>query len=228
MLEVVGACVEDLSPVASIPKLRYLNLNSNQITSVAPLRSMENLLAVDLGFNPVLDWDSIADNAALTAAFDWDFSLALAVEARAKALVAETVTDGMTDLEKQVAIYKKVHEIADCEEVMRPMQPDGYQVLLCGRGVCGDFAQATAILMNLAGLRVYLVGSDVHEWNMIELDGVWYEFDCMWDDGAEAQDWLYFNRSHTAMSADVSHRSDPYRYPFAPRNMLPAEYLPAD
>ena len=224
-LEITDCCVEDLSPAAKIPWVKILNFCDNRITSVAPLKELRNLEYLDLSFNPVLDWDTVQDNLALQAALPWDYDLALQVQERARSLAAETVTEGMTDLEKQVALCEKIHAIADNTEAMHPQEPDGYEVLINGRGVCGDFAQATSLLMNMAGLHVINCGSDTHAWNMIELDGAWYEFDCMWDDDAAPADWQYFNLSRADMSEIAWHDANPLRYPEAPRTMPAAEYL---
>jgi len=79
----------------------------------------------DLSFNPVLDWDAVQDNPALRASLPWDFDQALQVQERAR-------------------------EIADCEECVRPQEPDGFEVLIGSRGVCGDFAEAAALEYLLA------------------------------------------------------------------------------
>ena len=225
VLQLTDCCIEDLSPVAKLSGLRWLSCNGNRITSVAPLRSLTQLDYVNLSCNPVIDWDSVSDNAALIAALPWDYEKALAVQKRAQMYVDEAVEPGMTDLQKQIALCRKIHEIAEYRVVRRKEEPDGYEVLMKGTGVCGDFAQAASLLMTMAGLHVINCGSDTHEWNMIELDGQWYEFDCLWDDETEPQDWKYFNLSSADMSRIADHRHDPLRYPYAEHTMMTLDFL---
>ena len=224
-LSLVCCRITDLSPAANIPSLRNLQLSDNAITSVAPLANVQGLETLNLNGNPVLDWETIADNASLRAAIDLNFDTILATMARARAIVAETVTPAMTDLEKEIALCRKIHAIADYQECQRPQRPYGYEVLVNGRGVCGDFGEATCLLMNLAGLPCVDLNSDTHAWNAVQIDGVWYELDCLWDDGVQPVFWQYFNLSHDKMSRDPDHVSDANRFPLAQTSMPRLEYL---
>jgi transglutaminase/protease-like cytokinesis protein 3 len=94
-------------------------------------------------------------------------------------------------------------------------------VLIDGSGVCTGFSQAATILMRVAGLNVISCSSNDHMWNMIELDGQWYEFDCYWDDNRPVGEWSFFNLSHAEMSKDSAHHLiNPLRYPLAARGMM--------
>ncbi len=224
LLWVWDGCITDLSPVAKLARVSDLNFSYNYVASVAPLRTLENPEHVILNNNPILDWESIADNAALVAALDWDIEHAYAVRERAKEILAGTIEPGMTDLQKQVAVCVKLHELADTTDPSipyLPMEPDGYEVLINGRGVCTDFSQAATLLMRMAGLNTISCSSKDHMWNMIELDGQWYEFDCYWDDNRPVEEWNYFNLSHAEMSKDSSHHLiNPLRYPLAEHTMM--------
>lgn len=108
----------------------------------------------------------------------------------------------------------------------RPQEPDGYEVLINGKGVCGDWSQAVSLLLNTAGLHVIGCGSDAHEWNMIEPDGRWHEFDCLWDDGCNPANWSYCNLSYFDMSKISNHKLFyPLRYPPADRSMMTLKLL---
>ena len=224
-LSLVCCRITDLSPAANISSLRNLQLSDNAITSVAPLADVQGLEALNLDGNPVLDWETVAGNASLRAAVDLDFDTILATMKRARAIVDETVTPGMTDLEKEIALCRKIHAIADYQECRRPQRPYGYEVLVNGRGVCGDFAEATCLLMNLAGLPCVDLNSDTHAWNAVQIDGVWYELDCLWDDGVQPAFWQYFNLSHDQMSHYPDHVSDANRFPLAEYSMPKLKYL---
>lgn len=225
-LQITCCAVSDLSPAAKLPMLTHLNLCDNRITSVAPIKDLKNLQRLDLSFNPVLDWDSVQNNPSLILALPWDYQMALEVQKKAQKIVGETVKPGMTDLEKQVALCKALQDLAEYETVRRPQEPDGYEVLINGKGVCGDWSQAVSLLLNTAGLHVIGCGSDTHEWNMIELDGKWYEFDCLWDDGCDPANWSYCNLSHADMSKISDHKLFyPLRYPPADHTMMTLKLL---
>ena len=56
-------------------------------------------------------------------------------------------------------------------------------ILLNGYGVCQSFSEAYRLLMEYAGIRVRIIGSDAmcHEWNAVRLEGSMYEVDVTWD-----------------------------------------------
>ena len=79
--------------------------------------------------------------------------------------------------------------------------------------------------MNLAGLEVIVCTSYDHDWNMIKLDGKWYEFDCTWDDEKDIENWSWFNRSSAAVSRNDHHcQAMPERMPYAAEDMPFTEY----
>ena len=47
--------------------------------------------------------------------------------------------------------------------------------------------------------------SSTHEWNMIEFNGKWYEFDCTFDDGKAIVSWNWFNKSRETIGLDDDH-----------------------
>ena len=225
-LDLTCNAITDISPVTRIPSLEWLELRGNYITSIAPIQDLQNLQSLSINDNPVLDWDCIKDNPALIRALDFDYDIALSVIARAEQILQETITEDMTDLEKEVAIYQKIHQIAESKSVNnRPERPYGYYVLMKGYGVCGDFSDAVSLLMNMAGLHCISCYSETHAWNMIELDGKWYELDCLWDIGNEPIYWTHFNISRKKMGQLTDHKTDTLRYPPTKHNMPKPEYL---
>lgn len=225
-LQVTDGLITDPSPAASLKGLSILDLSYNYITSIAPLIGLEGAERVVLNFNPILDWECVPEDSDLARALDWDIADALAVNERARQILEETIEPGMTDLEKQIAICTKIHEIADTDEKSRPMRPDGYEVLINGGGVCSDFSGAITLLLRMAGLNAISCSSEEHSWNMIELDGQWYEFDCYWDDNKPIDDWNFFDLSHAEMSKVGSHTlMNPLRYPLCEHSMNTLSYV---
>ena len=220
-LSVMGCLITDVSPAAKLHGMELIDLSYNRISSVAPLAPLDPPGRLVLNHNSILDWESIAENDALTESLDWDIADALAVQERATELLNETIKPGMTDIQKQVAICKKIHEIADSYEGSRPMEPDGYEILINGRGVCSDYSQAVALLLNMEGIDAITCISGPHAWNMAKLDGEWYEFDCYWDDDKVIEDWIYFDLSYEEMSKVGEHKLiNPWVYPLAEHSLM--------
>ena len=229
-LDLNSCAIKDITPVTKIRSLKNLNLNDNRITSIAPIKDMKTLEHLYIYNNPITDWETIADNQKLIAALDQDYEITCSVLERARSIVKETITDDMIELEKEIAIYTKIHEIAHSHNEERPVMPDGYYILMKGWGVCGDWAQATALLMNLAGLECIEVGSDTHAWNVIRIDGKYYEIDCFWDDGYDPANWEFFNLSRARMDTYEEHQIsrsffEISPYPMAEHSMPKVQYL---
>ena len=61
-----------------------------------------------------------------------------------------------------------------------------YGALVAGQAVCEGYARAFAMLCNKVGIEnLFAIGSYdgiEHKWNMVKLDGNWYNIDLTWDD----------------------------------------------
>lgn len=68
-----------------------------------------------------------------------------------------------------------------------------YFVMNFGRGVCGGYARAAQYLFNLQGIECMTVSSADHAWNIVKLDGEYYQFDATWGDQKEYIDYSYLN-----------------------------------
>ena len=114
-----------------------------------------------------------------------------AVEAEAERVVAQVVTDGMSDYD----IAKALHDylVLNCEYDMRLYSGGmpstaytAYGALIDKTAVCSGYARAYEILMQLAGIPVEYVTGDTtrgyHAWNIVQIGGAWYHVDTTWDD----------------------------------------------
>lgn len=217
--------IKDISPVAAISSLKRLYISNNRITSIAPIKDMDTLEEISLYHNPITDWETVSGNGKLISALLQDYDITLKVLDKARQIVKETITDDMGELEKEIAIYRKLHEIADYKSWQRPVKPDGYYILMKGQGVCADWSETTALLMTLAGLDCSEIGSDTHAWNIIKIDGAYYEIDCLWDDGSDPEEWKYFNVSRARMDSVEDHHISMFNYPVAEKSMMKLKYL---
>ena len=133
----------------------------------------------------------------------------------AGAVMDQCVTDGMTDYEKERALYKWVTENVRYDEshydpLAKP-DPDSYNPygpLHNGQGVCLGYASTFQLLMDMAGVEcitvmgaAYHAEQQNHAWNMVRLGGQWYCADPTWDEGDPEEAWRYFNVTSQTMAA---------------------------
>lgn len=99
-----------------------------------------------------------------------------------------SVQPGMTELEKAIALHEYV--VLNCEYDNRSAanKPrtaySSYGVLADGKAVCQGYALTYKLLLNEVGIECYMVTSDAmnHAWNLVKLDGQFYQVDTTWDD----------------------------------------------
>lgn len=109
----------------------------------------------------------------------------------AVAVLDEILKDGMSDYEKELAIYDWMvenighgssHTITlpgDNSESFTP-----HDVLQNHSAVCVGYATTFRLLANMIGLDVHIVHNEYHSWDMVQLDdGEWYQVDIYSDVG---------------------------------------------
>lgn len=106
------------------------------------------------------------------------------VEEQAAVIIAKT--QGKSDYEKLKVIHDTM--VLDCEF----LQETGYNQTVYGGLVdkavqCEGYARTTQYLCDLAGIEsMVVVGTTeagvTHSWNVVKVDGKWYNLDCTWDD----------------------------------------------
>lgn len=83
----------------------------------------------------------------------------------------------MSDYEKVKTLHDYVVSHADYDYYYYDSD-----LLLDGHGVCQAYAGVMDILLHTVGIRSeYNYGTD-HVWNLVEMDGEWYNIDATWDD----------------------------------------------
>ncbi len=101
----------------------------------------------------------------------------------------------------------------------------GEDCIFRGFGVCDSYSKAYRLLCRTAGINVGRVVNDNHAWNILEIDGKWYQTDPTWDDpagdfvavsGSENHD--YFCLSSFLMYMDHPSYSDG-SYGFEPESL---------
>lgn len=153
-------------------------------------------------FEPPNEYDmTIYDTSAIVAAWENGDENGLsdkdaAILARCRELIAEHITGGMTDFEKELALHDALVRLGEYDEtVYDPATPQGrpdntnpYGMLVEGYGICLGYATSFQLLMDLAGVEcITVVGASSgstsdHAWNMVRLEGEWYCVDPTWND----------------------------------------------
>ena len=141
-----------------------------------------------------------------------------AMQVKLDQLVDQANTLCQTDLEKVFYVHEwLVQNIAyDREHLSDDVQDDHdlRGALLEGTAVCDGYAKTYALTLRKLGITGVLVTSkDIgHAWNMVELDGNWYQVDCTWDDPVDGSDQLgYCTHKHllcTTEEMNTNHNDD--------------------
>ncbi|MGN1002204.1 MAG: transglutaminase domain-containing protein [Oscillospiraceae bacterium] len=179
---------------------------------------------------PNIDDMSLYDNAALLAAWESGSDQGLdekekALLARCRELFDEHITEGMSDYEKERAMYAWLTENVeydwshyDPEETTPRDSYEPYGAVMNGKAVCLGYATAFQLFMDLLDVAcITVVGASFdstedHAWNMVCLDGTWYCVDATWDAGRGT--WSYFNVTSVWM-AETNHQWDYENVPLA-------------
>ena len=141
-----------------------------------------------------------------------------AMQVKLDQLVDQANTLCQTDLEKVFYVHEwLVQNIAYDREHLSDNVQDDHNLrgaLLEGIAVCDGYAKTYALTLRKLGITGVLVTSkDIgHAWNMVELDGNWYQVDCTWDDPVDGSDQLgYCMHKHllcTTEEMNTNHNDD--------------------
>lgn len=123
----------------------------------------------------------------------------------ASSIIDEIITDGMTDYEKELAVYNwQVKYVQYDEEHFSPIPVDDveqynyypYGVLKYHSAICVGNATTFKLFMDMLDIDCMIIHSTEmgeHAWNLICLDGEWYHVDVTFDGGYDEPDYAYFN-----------------------------------
>jgi len=155
-------------------------------------------------------YEWLGTNNDVTIDFEFRFLTTLSneqyVSFRIADILGKIITDDMTDLEKEKAVY---------DWIIRNVQYDfgyeyysAYDALYRGTTVCNGYSLLMYKMINALGMTVRIApgqgGDGLHAWNMVYLCGNWYHADATWDDPNTANDlvnYTYFNLSDAEITA---------------------------
>ena len=78
-----------------------------------------------------------------------------------------------------------------------------YSAIVEYKTVCAGYARAFAYYMQQLRIPCTVLHGSGHAWNLVEVDGEWYQMDVTWDDGSQSP--AYFNLPHSEMQKVNSH-----------------------
>lgn len=149
----------------------------------------------------------------------------------AKSVLDEIITDGMSDYEKELAVYKWMTEnigfdsgsmTAIPEDESKPVDnPNG--VLKNHEAVCVGYATTFRLFMQMLGIDCMVVHDSYlsHSWDLVKLDGQWYHTDIYSDAGSGEGNFSHFNLNDETMmnsqewNTDFFPAADGYEYNYA-------------
>lgn len=120
------------------------------------------------------------------------------IDARTNEILGK-LTAGMATVDKVRLIHDEI--ILHCAYIDSTYHSqDLYGALVGGQAICEGYAEAFQYVCEKAGIEaIIIVGAtngnppEPHEWNMVKLDGDWYQMDLTWDDpiGAPSDTIVY-------------------------------------
>lgn len=118
-------------------------------------------------------------------------------------VIDEVIKDGMSDYEKELAIYNWQFAYVNYDESHFspiPVEDDDnytpYGVFRTHEAICVGNATTFKLFMDMLGIDCKIIHSTEegeHAWNLVCLDGDWYHVDLTFDGGSEEPDYAYFN-----------------------------------
>lgn len=110
--------------------------------------------------------------------------------------IANAASGAGTDYEKEVAVHDALISQINYN-LSAPLNQSAYSALVNGQTVCAGYARAFQYVMQQLQVPCYYCmgyAGESHAWNIIELDGEYYNVDSTWDD-TEPNTYDYFNKS---------------------------------
>ena len=123
-------------------------------------------------------------------------------------IFSAAVSDIITSVEGGLSEYEFVNNylIDNCsydefaENISESWQSFcAYGAVVDKSAICGGYAYTAQLLLNLLGLdSISVTGKgkeELHMWNQVKIDGLWYNLDITWNDNGEISRYDYFNLS---------------------------------
>ena len=163
------------------------------------------------------------------------------MDAAAAALLEELDLAGKSDYQKVLAVYTYIcdnitYDYEHLEDENYLLMYTAYAALVNKTAVCQGYAVLLYRLLLSLGVDIRVVTSVTHAWNIIGLEGLYYNADSTWDAGNTSFVWFLLNMEHFSrdpFSIEHHEREEPYNgaefmaaYPMSETDYVPEEEPP--
>jgi len=127
---------------------------------------------------------------------------------------ASGVNSSMSEYQRS----KALHDILalNVEYIDTANAHNAYGAIVEGKAVCEGYAEAYQYLLYLSGIRSHIItgvgNSEAHAWNLVRIDGEYYQTDVTWDDQGIVY-YSYFNITTERMTENHSINNNGYPLP---------------
>lgn len=151
-------------------------------------------------------------------------------ENKAVEILCNNVAKSMPNYLKELIIHDYIVDNYQYSTNITDISHTPYSLLVNGDGVCSAYAQSMDILLNMVDIDTLYVtgtatnssGTENHAWNIVNIDGEYYNVDATWDDPVGYsllsldEKYKYFNVTDAELAAD--HSWDRSEYPSCSSN----------
>ena len=177
---------------------------------VVTVDSKGNMAAVGIGKANVV---MTSGNSSLTYHIKVTLTGSSKYDKKVKTIAAKIVKDNMTDVQKVKAVHDYLIKNTVYDQACWPHGQDSYTaegLLKNKTAVCEGYAKAFLAFMYVLDIPCKMVvgyaGNIPHGWNVVKVDGKWYQIDVTWDDPVPDKkgrvSYSYFLLSDQEMAKD--------------------------
>ncbi|MGB8451587.1 MAG: transglutaminase domain-containing protein [Anaerocolumna sp.] len=157
-------------------------------------------------------WTSSGDTATLTfsAVYRTTLTQEKQLDTKIKSILTSLKPEDKTDYQKVKAIHDYIIKKTSYDQTLE--KHSAYNALIDNAAVCDGYSLAAYRLFTQAGLSSRIVTGKAnggsHSWNIVKVDGKWYNIDLTWDDpitntGESMLTYDYFLKSSSDFSDHV-------------------------
>ncbi len=125
------------------------------------------------------------------------------------------ITSEMPEFERELILHDRLADHIAYEDGDRVH--DAYGALINGKAVCEGYTKAFQYLLQKVGIQSFMAtgegNGDLHAWNIVRIDGKYYNVDLTWDDQKSNTFHAYFNLTDERIKEDHIFDTTVYKMP---------------
>ena len=170
-----SSCIDDVNDIAG-DSLILSTINN----LVHPFNSYRN---IHFSIN---SYGKVSINVTKT----YSDSEVLLVNNRIDEITSSIISDDMSTRDKILAFHDYIvnNTVYDSSVSLTNQMTSGTNannavgLLYEGKAICSGYSDTLSIFLSRLGVNNYKISSDVHIWNLVNIDGEWLHIDATWDD----------------------------------------------